>query len=269
MKPDEQHLWLFYLKLGADAILVRSTGILYHFNSLGGQGALVEAADNHTIPALQGDSSLNAANIVSADVLLSSGLETLAPAHDCNSDQIVNLLKGLGERKKQMEIIVHTNLPVFHTEYCIFARFLSTGNSYLDCGRPCERHTIHVRDPDGIDHLVEADMGCRNTVFEGKAQTALQYLPEILSAGGQFFRIELVDQSPELVPGILEGYRRALTSGSYKYYKRFSEWLQTVPDANGRAQGFSSGSLEPRQERDKSSMKPTASSSIKRSTRAS
>eukprot|EP00890_Picochlorum_soloecismus_P002128 jgi/Picsp_1/2916/NSC_01141-R1_peptidase u32 len=268
LKPDEQHLWLFYLKLGADAILVRSTGILYHFASLGGQGTLVEAADNHVIPPLQGDSSLNAANIVSADLLLSSGLETLAPAHDCNSNQIINLLKGLGERKKQMEIILHTNLPVFHTEHCIFARFLSNGNSYLDCGRPCERHTVHIRDPDGIDHLVEADMGCRNTVFEGKAQSALQYLPEILFAGAECFRIELVDQSSELVPEILEGYRRAITSGSYKYYKDFSEWLQTVPDANGRSQGFSSGSLEPRQERDKSSMKPTAYSSSRRGLKA-
>jgi len=269
LKPDEQHLWLFYLKLDADAILVRSTGILYHFASLGGQGAVVEAADNHAIPALQGDSSLNAANIFSADALLSSGLETLAPALDCNSDQIINLLNGLGERKRQMEVILHTNLPVFHTEHCIFARFLSNGNSYLDCGRPCERHTVHIRDPDGIDHLVEADMGCRNTVFEGKAQSALQYLPNLLSAGAECFRIELVDQSSELVPEILEGYRHVIASGSYTYSKKFSEWLQTVPDANGRSQGFTCGSLAPRRERDKSSMKPTASSSAKRRHKAS
>jgi hypothetical protein len=40
-------------------------------------------------------------------------------------------------------------------------RFLSKGNSYLDCGHPCERHELQLRDSAGADHLVLADMGCR------------------------------------------------------------------------------------------------------------
>jgi hypothetical protein len=40
-------------------------------------------------------------------------------------------------------------------------RFLSSGNSYLDCGHPCEKSTVHLRDHQGQDHLVLADMGCR------------------------------------------------------------------------------------------------------------
>ena len=50
-------------------------------------------------------------------------------------------------------------------------RFLSTGNSYKDCGHPCEAATLHLRDPQGADHLVLADMGCRNTVFNARAQS--------------------------------------------------------------------------------------------------
>lgn len=55
---------------------------------------------------------------------------------------------------------------------CVSAsRFLSDGNSYKDCGHPCESKTLHLRDQGGADHLVLADMGCRNTVFNAKAQS--------------------------------------------------------------------------------------------------
>lgn len=44
-----------------------------------------------------------------------------------------------------LEAIVHQHLPIFHTEACVFCRFLSNGNSYKDCGHPCERSTVHLR----------------------------------------------------------------------------------------------------------------------------
>lgn len=53
----------------------------------------------------------------------------------------------------------------------VFCRFLSSGNSYKDCGHPCEKHAVHLRDSQGSDHLVLADMGCRNTVFNAQAQS--------------------------------------------------------------------------------------------------
>ena len=66
---------------------------------------------------------------------------------------------------------MHHHLPIFHTEHCVFARFLSDGNDFRDCGRPCERHTLHLRDAASADHLVLADEGCRNTVFNAAAQS--------------------------------------------------------------------------------------------------
>ena len=38
LKPDEQRLWLFYLRLGADALLLRSAGVLQRLTELGGPG---------------------------------------------------------------------------------------------------------------------------------------------------------------------------------------------------------------------------------------
>ena len=48
------------------------------------------------VPALEGDFSLNAANALSADLLLRSGLGRLAPTHDCNADQIQRMARTLG-----------------------------------------------------------------------------------------------------------------------------------------------------------------------------
>jgi len=53
----------------------------------------------------------------------------------------------------------------------VFARFLSAGDSWRDCGRPCERAALALRDGAGADHLVLADEGCRNTVFNAAAQS--------------------------------------------------------------------------------------------------
>ena len=149
-KPEEQRLLNFYLRLGVDALLLRSTGALQQLQQLGGPGAVVagltkfdqvkpasataEGSDNHgssgqggedvRIPALEGDFSLNAANVLSAGLLLGSGLRRLALTHDLNGRQLVELGEGLREvgRAEALEAIVHQHLPIFHTEHCVFCR---------------------------------------------------------------------------------------------------------------------------------------------------
>ena len=272
IKPDEHRLWLFYLRLRADALLVRSAGLLHQLMEAGGPGTEVPGAEGCPIPALEGDFSLNAANIVSADLLLRAGLDRLAPTHDCNADQLAALARGLGPRGACLEAILHQNLPIFHTEHCVFARFLSDGNSFLDCGKPCEHNTVHLRaSAGGTDHLVLADMGCRNTVFEGTAQSGLPFIDKLVASGFGCFRVELVDQPPEVVAPLLEKYKQAIedalgvgrkqvSSGQVESSRRdMWQWMGAeLVDANGRAQGVGTGSLEPRKERETDSMKMTA-----------
>lgn len=145
-----------------------------------------------------------------------------------------------------------------------------------DCGHPCERHSLHLRDPGGKDHLVLADQGCRNTVFEGSAQSGLHFLRPLVAAGFGVFRIELVDQPAQFVAPLLEGYRAALADAfidarvgaaaagddeaaeAEARRRQLWAWLQALPDANGRAHGVGPGSLEVRSERGVQGMKPTA-----------
>ena len=89
------------------------------------------------VPELEGDFSLNAANILSADVLLRRcGLSKLALTHDLDARQMAGLAKGIGARAQMLEVVIHQHLPIFHTEHCVFCRFLSDGNSYKDVSSP-------------------------------------------------------------------------------------------------------------------------------------
>ena len=92
------------------------------------------------------------------------------------------------------EVVVHHPMPLFHMEHCVIAALLSEGRDHKTCGRPCERHAVSLRDRSGAVHPVEADVGCRNTVFHGAAQSAAGLVPALAAAGVRRFRIELVRQ---------------------------------------------------------------------------
>jgi putative protease len=194
LKPDEQRIVNFLRRLDCQ-VLVRSGGLLAAFQ----EGER---------PTLIGDFSLNAANILSADSYLRLGIERLTPTHDLNAAQVAELARKLGPEK--IEVIVYQHLPVFHTEHCVFCRFLSTGTSYKDCGHPCESHRVALRDEQGRVHPVMADVGCRNTVFGAEAQEASRHLDLWQQAGIRHFRLEFVHETGAEVRQVADAFDRAV-----------------------------------------------------------
>ncbi len=194
LKPGETRILDFLLSLDAE-ILVRSSGMLHTL-----------AVRNH--PPLVGDFSLNAANSLSAQRYLEQGLLRITPTHDLNAAQIASLASGVGASR--VEVIAYQHLPVFHTEHCVFCRFLSTGTSYKNCGRPCEKHQVALRDHSGRAHPVVADVGCRNTVFGAEAQEASLHLANWQAVGISNFRLEFVHETAAQVTIIAEAFGSAL-----------------------------------------------------------
>jgi U32 family peptidase len=170
-----------------------------------------------TSPNLIGDFSLNAANVLSTQMFLDMGLSAITPTHDLNAQQIADLAERVDASR--LEVVAYQHLPVFHTEHCVFCRFLSTGTDYTNCGHPCEKHRVALRDKQGRLHPVMADVGCRNTVFGAEAQTGAKHLELWLEAGLRDFRLEFVHESPEQVRDVIQAFQQSL-SGEKSF-----EWL--------------------------------------------
>ncbi len=195
LKPGEIRIVDFLLSLDCP-VLVRSTGVL-------------EALRGRAAHPLIGDFSLNAANPVSASEYFRRGVASLTPTHDLNAAQIQQFAQATDPAR--IEAIAYQHLPVFHTEHCVFCRFLSSGTSYRDCGRPCEKHSLELRDAAGRAHPVMADVGCRNTVFGAEAQEASRHLANWLAAGIRNFRLEFAHESADDVRRVYMLFDDALT----------------------------------------------------------
>lgn len=197
-KPGEEKIDRFLSGLAPDAVLVRGLGALHELSA--------QRQPQPHSPLLIGDFSLNIANRIAAREVLARGLDAFTPSFDLNGQQLLALLKG--ELARAAELVIHHPMPLFHMEHCVFAALLSEGKDYKSCGRPCETHQLSLRDRVGLDNPVEADVGCRNTVFHAQAQSAAGQVGAATRAGCQRFRIELVRETPADVHQLVTTYRR-------------------------------------------------------------
>ncbi len=156
-----------------------------------------------------GDFSLNIANHFSADYFKNKfGLERVTASYDLNFQQLEALLQGAPA--DWFEITIHQHMPMFHMEHCVFCAFLSSGTDYTNCGRPCDKHDVKLRDRVGMEHPLKADVGCRNTVFNALAQTGAEYVERMLALGVRNFRVEFLNETPEQVTQTISKYRQLL-----------------------------------------------------------
>jgi putative protease len=158
---------------------------------------------------LRGDFSLNVANPLTAEYYLTRyKLERVTASYDLNLAQLESLLKAAPAA--WFDLTLHQHMPMFHMEHCVFCAFLSKGKDYHDCGRPCEKHKVALRDRVGALLPLKADAGCRNTVFNPRAQTGAEFADRLLALGAREFRVEFVDESPAEVLRTVRSYEKLL-----------------------------------------------------------
>ncbi|MEZ0231011.1 MAG: DUF3656 domain-containing protein [Planctomycetota bacterium] len=197
-KPGEEKILDAVLRLEPDAVLVRALGQL----------ELLSKQEKR--PRIHGDFSLNAANAIAARVLLAKGLDTIVPAYDLSTRELDRFLEHVPPSR--VELVVHQHLPMFHMEYCAYAKLLSpemglAGTSFKDCGRPCEKTQIALRDSrEGKEHPVLVDVGCRNTVFSAEANSVADDVPRFVAKGVRRFRVELLREDAKQAEALIRGY---------------------------------------------------------------
>jgi putative protease len=156
-----------------------------------------------------GDFSLNVANGLSAEHFMRRyRLERVTASYDLNFAQLEALLRSAPPA--WFEVALHQHMPMFHMEHCVFCAFLSKGTDYTNCGRPCDVHELKLRDRVGAEHVVKADAGCRNTVFNARAQTGAEHAQRLLALGARHFRIEFVNETPGEVAETIGKYAQLL-----------------------------------------------------------
>jgi putative protease len=192
-KPDENWILQQVRSCAANGYLVRNYDHLQFF------------AQDRCI----GDFSLNVANALTAHYFKHRfDLERVTASYDLNITQLADLLKSCPPH--WFEVTIHQHMPMFHMEHCVFCAFLSQGTDYTNCGRPCEKHHVKLRDRVGTEHILSADAGCRNTVFNGTAQTGAEYVQRLIDLGVRHFRLEFVNETPEQVIQTISCYRQLL-----------------------------------------------------------
>jgi len=192
-KPGDEWILKLVQSANADGYLVRNYDHLHYFGTA----------------RRVGDFSLNVANRRAADYFKNHfGLERVTASYDLNAMQLDALLAAAPPA--WFEVTIHQHMPMFHMEHCVFCAFLSNGRDYHDCGRPCDRLDVRLRDRVGAEHPLKADAGCRNTVFNSQAQTGAEYVERLLAVGVRHFRLEFLNEGPEEVLRTITKYRQLL-----------------------------------------------------------
>jgi putative protease len=197
VKPGEEGLLRQVAACEPDLLLVRNLAGLSFF-----------AAHAAGVPVVA-DYALNVANELTAALLLEHGVRRMVPSYDLNWGQMSALLGRVSPAC--FEVVVHQHMPMFHMEHCSFAHLLSDGKDYRDCGRPCDRHRVDLRDRVGVNNPLVADVGCRNTVYNGQAQSGIEYVPTMRAMGVADFRVELLRESAAEAGPLLTRYADVLT----------------------------------------------------------
>lgn len=184
LKPKEYYNFKIIDLANPDVILIRNLGALYYFNTnFPGKYELI------------GDFSLNASNSFTYEYLLTKNLTSICASYDINFDRLEKLL--LHTDSSKVEVTIHQYMPSFHMEHCVFAAFLSKGHSYKDCGKPCEKHHVELKDQFGNYHFIKADQECRNTMYNAVPQSAAKKIKTLRNLGVSFYRFEALDENKE------------------------------------------------------------------------
>ncbi|NND98702.1 MAG: U32 family peptidase [Pirellulaceae bacterium] len=154
------------------------------------------------------DFSLNVANHRSAQWVRSIGPMRVTASYDLNREQLMDLVGSVDPQ--WLEVVIHQHMPMFHMEHCVFCAVISPGTNKTNCGRPCDRHEVDLRDRVGAEHVLQADVACRNTLYNQTPQSGAETVDDLNTAGVGWYRIELLQQNASQSRQTIQLYQQLL-----------------------------------------------------------
>ena len=194
-KPKEEGFFKVIEKLKPNGVLIRNLGSLHHFKH----------TENFVIT---GDYSLNIVNDFSKYQFEQYGMQRLTPSFEIDTKQLKEMVKDHGEN---IEMAVHYQVPSFHSEYCHWVgNLVESGKAKPGCGELCQHRPISVTDRKGIEHPIQSDAFCRNTVFHGIPVSYLHHIQFMRERGINSFRIELVYDTENEIKMLVDTYKSVI-----------------------------------------------------------
>lgn len=193
-KPGEMGLLRVLARHRPDLILARNLAAIDHCR-------------RESIPFIA-DFSLNVSNHRSAEWLRSLGAQRVTASYDLNREQLSDLVDSLPA--SWMEVVVHQHMAMFHMEHCVFCAVLSPGTNKTNCGRPCDHHVVQLRDRVGALHTLQADVACRNTLYNEKPQSGAETVSELIGKSVRWLRVELLEERAASATKVISLYRQLL-----------------------------------------------------------
>jgi len=193
-KPSEMGLLRALLKHEPDYVLARNLAAI-DFARQSGTNVIA-------------DFSLNVSNHRSAEWIRSLGAQRVTVSYDLNREQVAALCHSMPT--SWLEVVIHQHMPMFHMEHCVFCSVLSPGTNKTNCGRPCDHHVVKLRDRVGAEHPLQADVACRNTLYNSTPQSGAEIASQLTQSGVKWFRVELLEENPKETRETVDLYRQLL-----------------------------------------------------------
>lgn len=92
-------------------------------------------------------------------------------------------------------------------EHCVFCAVMSPGTNKTNCGRPCDRHVVQLRDRVGMEHPLQADVACRNTLYNAVPQSGAEAYEDLAARGIGAVRVELLEQTAAELRPVVQAYQ--------------------------------------------------------------
>ncbi len=157
----------------------------------------------------------NMTNYVTAAFWREQGVKRLVMARELTLDEIKEIRSKLPE-DTELEAFVHGAMCISYSGRCLLSNFMTGRDANRGaCAHPC-RYKYRLEEEKRPGEYWPVDEDDRGTyIFNSKDLCMLEYLPELIEAGIDSFKIEGRMKSIFYIAHVIKAYRRALDA----YYK--------------------------------------------------
>ncbi len=192
-RPGATPRWKSIEQARPDGVLARNLAALDHF----ARGGLEVTADF----------SLNATNEYAVCYLRDRGAARISAAHDLDGERILALSRIVPPQ--WLDVVAFGRTPMMHSAHCLFCATLSKGTNRENCGRPCQKHRIRLRDRKGAEHPAFVDENCENDIYCNKPRSYAVELAKFAAAGIRRFRLEFLEESGAEAADLAKSFLKA------------------------------------------------------------